>query len=328
MRRSLSLASVLFATAIPLHAQDVPIDRFQSLARANAESYVRPVTEGLGHALTSGFAETAHAHRVLGFDLGIRVMAALPSQGAKTFTAIVPESIEYQGVTFADPYVPEGGSLQTPTVIGDDSGVVLTPQGDYRTALVANGENPDDYALNMPDGYSLPAVPFAILQTSVGLPFDTEVTFRLIPPVTPTEDVGAVRAFGFGLKHTVSRWLPRAPVDVAVFAGSQRFGVGESLEASASTYGVIVSRALGPLTAFAHVRSASAHVNVGYTVENYADNPALPEDGSRIEFDANVPSGVRAGGGLTIRLVGLGLTGEYTAGPQNTVSVKTGISVR
>jgi hypothetical protein len=76
------------------------------------------------------------------------------------------------------------------------------------------------------------------------------------------------------------------------------------------------------------VRGAGADINVGYTVENYDGNPALPPDGSRIEFDATVPNGVRAGGGLTLRVIGHELTGEYTAGPQNTVSVKTGFSVR
>jgi hypothetical protein len=328
MRRSLSLASVLIAVAVPLGAQSFPIEEIEYLARENAESYIRPAAEGLGHALTSGFAETALSHRLFGFDLGIRVMAALPSEAAKTFMAIVPESIEYRGFTFSDPYVPEGGSLETPTVMGDETAVVLTPHGDYRTALVANGEHPGDYNIYFPEGLSLPAVPFAVLQTSVGLPFDTEFTFRLVPPVTPTEDFGTIRAYGFGLKHTVTRWLPRAPVDVAVFAGTQQFGVGDELKVRASTYGMIVSRALGPLTAFAHVRGADANVSIGYTIENYNDNPALPPEGTRIEFDTKVPSGMRAGGGLTLRIVGLALTGEYTAGPQNTVSVKTGISIR
>src|SRR5919106_5064973 len=97
--RVMLVASVLAAIAIPLHAQKFPVDiqGFESLAAENAEAYMRPATEGLGHALTAGFAETARAHRLFGFDLGIRAMATLPSEAAKTFTAILPESIEYQG---------------------------------------------------------------------------------------------------------------------------------------------------------------------------------------------------------------------------------------
>jgi hypothetical protein len=344
MRRSLSLASVLIAVAVPLHAQNFPIEEVETLAAENARAYLRPATEGLGHALTAGFAETAHSHRLFGFDLGVRVMASLPSQDAKMFTAILPESIEYAGVSFNNPYRSKNGNLETPTIMGPDDedahpGVVLTPNGSYRDALVANGENPEDYNIEFPAGLNLPAVPFALLQTSVGLPFDTEFTFRFIPSVTPTEDVGSIRAYGFGLKHTVSRWLPSAPVDVALFAGTQGFAVGETVTARANTYGMIVSRALGPLTAFAHVRSSSASVSMDYTIDYYDDeynneeysndNPGLPADGTRIGFDTNLPSVVRAGGGLTIRVVGIALTGEYTTlGGQNTVSLKTGISVR
>jgi hypothetical protein len=121
--------------------------------------------------------------------------------------------------------------------------------------------------------------------------------------------------------------LPALPVDVAVFAGRQRFAVGEVVEARADTYGMIVSRAVGPLTAFAQVRTADAEVNVSYTPQYDGDTEPY-QIGEPIKFGANIESGARAGGGLTIRIIGLDLTGEYTAGPQNTVSVKTGFSVR
>jgi hypothetical protein len=73
-----ALAAVLLAAASPVLAQESDLeDRLQSLALANAELYIRPVAEALGHALTAGFAETARSHRVLGFNIGLRVMGAV-----------------------------------------------------------------------------------------------------------------------------------------------------------------------------------------------------------------------------------------------------------
>jgi len=330
LHRTCAAAAFLLCTvSVPLSAQDGDLgDRFASLAIDNAKGYVGPVAEGLGHALTAGFAQTARSHKLLGFDIGVRVMAALPSAARETFDAIVPTSVSYEGVTFTNPYASANGSLATPTAVGAGDGIVLVPQGNFRQAILLAGENPDDYTIEFPEGLDLPAVPFAIAQFSIGLPFSTEFTLRMVPAVTPDEEIGEIKATGFGVKHTVTHWLPTFPVDVAVFAGTQDFQVGDWLDANAVTYGVIASRSIGPLTAFGHVRRASADVSVGYTVDNPDDVPGLPADGTRLGFEANVPAAVRAGGGLTIRLIGLDITGEYTQGPQRVVSVKAGLSIR
>lgn len=130
----------------------------------------------------------------------------------------------------------------------------------------------------------------------------------MVPAVTPHEDIGEIKATGFGLKHTVPRWVPGFPVDVALFGGVQKFQVGDWLDADARTYGVIASKRLGALTAFGHVGNASAVVSVGYTFSNPDDNPGLPADGTRLGFDTEVPGGLRAGGGLTFRPIGLDVT--------------------
>jgi hypothetical protein len=212
--------------------------------------------------------------------------------------------------------------------VGKGDGVVLTPAPVFRTALIAAGENPDDYNIEFPEGLDVPAVPFAVAQASIGLPVDTELTLRLVPSLSPHEDIGDIAAQGFGVKHTITRWLPSSPIDVALFAGMQNFEVGDYLEASARTFGAIASRALGPLTLFGHVRNASADVAVSYLVENPDNNPGLPADGTRLAFETKVSGGVRAGGGVTLRLIGIGITGEYSSGAHNTVSVKAGVSIR
>lgn len=319
----------LVVAAVPATGQESDLeDRFAALALQNAELYVKPIAFGLGHALGSGFSETGRTHRVLGFDIGLRAMAAFPTEAQKLFTAVLPASVEYNGTTFNDPFRSQSGSLETPTAVGAGDGIVIVPQGDFRTAILLSGENPNDYNIQFPEGLDLPAVPFAILQGTVGLPFGTEVTLRMIPSITPDEEIGEVSALGFGLKHSITQWLPASPVDVSVYAGRQQFDVGDYLESTATIIGAIGSRTLGPFTAFANVRSSGADVSVRYTVENPDDNPALPADGTEVGFDTRVESGLHAGAGITLRFFGLGITGEYTFGPQNTATVKAGLSIR
>jgi hypothetical protein len=329
---ALALAGAAVLAAGPasrLGAQEGGLEeQFRTLALQNAELYLSPVTEGLGHALAAGFAETARTHRVLGFNLGVRLMAALPAEQGKTFEAVLPGAVDFKGQSYSNPYAPRDGTLSTPSATGSGAGVVLTPQGAYRNAILAAGENPANYDIEFPEGLELPVVPFAIAEAAIGLPYQTEVVLRLVPAVTPDEEIGQIRARGFGAKHTVSQWLPRAPLDVAVFFGVQHFEVGEYLDATARTVGVIGSRSLGPLTAFGHLRRSSASVDVGYTVDNPDDNPGLPADGSRLGFTTEVPGGLRVGGGVTLRLLGLGITGEYTTGEQRIASVKAGLSIR
>jgi hypothetical protein len=325
-------AAALFALPCatqPASAQDSGLeDRFAALALQNAELYIEPIAFSLGHALTSGFAETGRTHRVLGFDLGLRVMAGFPTEAQKLFTAVLPASVEYRGITFTEPFASRSGSLLTPTAAGAGDGVVIGPHGDFRAAIIAAGENPDDYNIEFPEGLDLRAVPFAIVQGTVGLPFGTELTLRLIPSITPDDEIGAVSALGWGLKHSITQWLPAAPVDVSVYLGRQQFDVGDYLESTATIIGVIGSRTFGPLTAFANLRSSGADVSVRYTVENPADNPALPADGSRVGFDTSVATAIHAGAGLTLRLAGIGITGEYSFGPVQTATLKAGLSIR
>jgi len=190
------------------------------------------------------------------------------------------------------------------------------------------GETPADYEIEMPDGLDLPAVPFAVAQLSVGLPFATEVTVRMIPSVNPHEDIGEIKARGFGGKHMVTSWFGQTPIDVALFGGAQNFQVGEWLDARAVTYGVVTSRTLGPLTIFGHLRRISAELEVGYTVENPDGHPGLPEDGTRVGFYATVEPHFGMGGGPTLRFLGLELTGDYTHGPYPSASAKIGLAIR
>lgn len=327
--RSLAVLGLLFAfAAAPARAQKNGLeDQFVTLAKDNAAAYLMPVMDGLGHALNTGFVETARPHKVLGFDIGVRVMVGLPPASASTFTPVLPSSVTYQGFTFENPYGSAAG-VETPTAVGSGSGAVFKPQGAFSQAIQMAGEDLADYEIAMPDGLDIPGIPFAVAQLSVGLPFATEVTVRMIPSVTPNKDIGAIEAMGFGGKHTITAWFGRTPIDVALFGGMQKFRLGEWLNARGLTCGMVASRSLGPLTVFGHLRRSSADIEVGYSIENPEDNPALPKDGTRMDFERTIAPNFAAGGGITLRVFGLDITGDYTHGPYPSASAKVGFSIR
>ena len=235
VRRAVVAAATLLPLLLPgaLRAQGLA-GSLADLARENAEPFVAPVFEGLGTALSSGFTQSASVHDQLGFDLGVRVVGALVPAEKETFTAVLPSSVTVTlgGTerTYTDPYAPEGGSLATATAVGPGQGIRAVPTGAFAADLEAAGEDPtsDRWAIPFPDGVDIPAIPFAVIQGSLGLGFNTDVTVRFIPEIDAHEDVGAVHTFGFGAKHEVTGWFPGpTPVDVSIGGGYQTSRVGE-----------------------------------------------------------------------------------------------------
>ncbi len=335
-RIALATAAVLLLLGPELaRAQDVG-GNLESLARDNAELYARPVFEGMGNALTAGFVRTPDVHDQLGFDIGVRIMGALIPDEKKSFTPVLPSSITVDGSefpdgmdrTFSNPYSVQGGPT-SPTAVGDGDGVTLAPAGAFADSLAKYGKNPADFEVPFPEGFDVPAIPFAVIQAGLGVGFGTEVSARFIPGIEVDDEVGEVSAFGLGVTHQINRWLPGpVPVDLAAFGGYQSFTVGEYLDASTTTLGVAVGKGLGPLSVYGMGQYESPSVDLEYTVSNPNDNPALPDDGEVIRFSPGLEGGTRFGVGAQLDLLLLQFALEYSAGDYNAVTGRISLSFR
>lgn len=314
----------LSLVAAPARGQDV-LDQLETLAEENGKLYLSPLTSGLGVAMNQGIFHTGAVHGFFGFHIGVAVTGALLLDEDDTFLPVLPQQVTYGGVTFSNPY---GSPRPTPTATGIGSGQVFEPQGSYRAALSAAGQNPANFALEFPEGFDIPAVPFAVIQASLGLILGTEVSVRFIPDIETTEEVGKVSATGFGVKHSLSQYIPLFPIHVAAHFGVQSLEVGDYLDASATTYGVIASKDLGVLTLYGAGGVESADVDVGYTVQNPTNDPGLPPDGTRIGFTDKLESQTRFTAGLTLNLAILKLSGDYSFADRNAASVKLLFSFR
>lgn len=327
---ALALAWVL----LPASAEAQVEADIVGLALENAERYVEPITFGIGYAMGGGHFDSASPMRRFGFDVGVRVAGAFPSEASKFFDVVLPDSVPYQGTWYPNPYRVDGGNRPTPSATGEGSGVVLEPTPAFAAILLANGENPDEYRIPFPDGAEIPALPFLVAHGTMGIGWGTEVSLRLIPAVELDPEVGDVSAFGFGVKHSVSQWFPGpSPVDLSVWYSRQNMKVGDYLDGNANQIGVLVGKGFGPLTLFGTGMIRDASVEVSYTVENPPTtenpdgNPALPEDGTVVGFTSSLGSGAVFGLGARLRLLIMNISAQYTADEFNTLSVKVGFGV-
>jgi hypothetical protein len=341
VRRTTLAALLLFTAAgTPLRGQDIG-EELSALTGPNAQAYIGPLARGLGHALTAGFVSSADPHGSLGFSIGLRVVGGMFDDDDKTFNVVAPASITYTNPnpiigtrTYTNPYSVSNGGVSS-TVVGDGPVVVLSPQGQFRNDLLLAGQIPGTFNIEFPDGQNLPVAPFAVIDAALGLGFGTQIMVRVVPTgewakLVGVDEVGELSAFGFGIMHNLTQWLPiPTPMwDVSLTAGNQRVNAGDYMEAKGTTFGLVASAGVGPLSAYAHASKYSADVDVDYTIENTSNNPGLPANGLNIKFTEELESTQRLAIGAQLNLLLLRLSAEYGMGDMKTLSGRVAFGLR
>ena len=313
-------------------AQGGILSELEGLDKGNAQPYVEPLARGLVLAMAGGLFDTATPLKALGFDLGARVSGALPPSEATTFQAVLPESITWGdpqfGGTFEDPLRPAGGDRETPTLVGEGAGIVLEPDGEFRGAILASGEDPSNFTLALPRGHAVPAVPYPVLHASLGVGLGTDMSLRFIPEFEVDEEIGRVKGIGFAVRHALTNWFA-SPVDVSILLAMQSIDVGTYLDSSSTQYGLMASRQLGPLSLFVSGLLRSGTAEISYQVNNPGSaNPALPDDGTSIRFSEELESDSAFGIGARLQLLIMNVAGQYTFEDYSVVTLKVGFGTR
>jgi hypothetical protein len=324
---------VAFAAVLALPAPgqaQLVLENLGAMSAENARLYMAPVARGLGYALTGGVFDRPAVLPAFHFDLGFRVAAAIPTDMDQRFDAVLPPSITWQhpsvgSRSYTNPFTPVGGDPSTPTGVGDGPGVVLEPSGAFRQDLVAAGQNPSDYEIQLASGMDLSLIPSATLHLSMGIGMATELTLRFLPGASVSPDVGGFSGRGFGVKHEISRWLS-SPVDLAVGIATQEIEVADYLEATAFEGWLMAGRGIGPVTVFGTAGLRRASVDVVYTARNPAGLPGLPDDGTRIAFSSDLDTGLAWGAGVRLQLLLMNIAGQYTIADQNALSIKVALA--
>ncbi|HUH13854.1 MAG TPA: DUF6588 family protein [Longimicrobiales bacterium] len=321
---ALAVAAALVPRAAVAQEDDDVLERLRAFAQDNGTLYIEPITSGLGLALTQGTLFTARPQGLYHFDVGVAISGSIVPDEKDTFRPVLPTSITFDGQTILNPYGASANAPLTATATGAEEGGVsipLTPEA--AQTVSANGGDPNDFTLEFLGGLEIPAIPFAVLQASAGLPLGTEIWIRMIPEIEIAEEVGTLSAFGFGIKHSLSQYIPGSPVDFAVTFDRQGVKVGEYLDGSGTSFGVAASRSLGPLTVFAAGTQQTGSVDVRYTFDS--DVPGVP--GESVFFENDIESTVRLTGGVTLSLLWLKLSGAYSVADYDGFALKVLLSL-
>jgi hypothetical protein len=235
------------------------------------DSYVSPYAKGFGANLNTGWFNTAKSHKKLGFDVSLNVAAAFVPSADQLFNV--------EDLTFTQLERISGNPV-TPTIAGED--VTNTEMGVYWDDPRTPGSNDVLFSFDLPGGTGFPYTPSPMVQASVGLIKDTDISLRFVPTVEVPGVDADLGLFGVGIKHGLNQWLPGGkllPVDVSVQFGYTTFnasagfdvtpdagadtynsypsttwdGQGIDMETTASTFNAIVGKTLPFISVYAGV---------------------------------------------------------------------------
>jgi hypothetical protein len=172
------------------------------------QEYLKPFADGFGADLNSGWINTAKPYNTLGFDLRISAGVAIVPTGDRSFNV---DELNFENLERVN------GPSEAQTAFGED---VQGPEMGVFGTNPFTGLRQEITRFTMPEGTGYPYVPAPMIQGTIGIIKDTDISLRYMPTVT-FEDINT-SLFGFGVKHGLNQWLPGGsvlPVDLSVQLG-------------------------------------------------------------------------------------------------------------
>ena len=289
----MTLIVVATFLAPPVASSQTSIENaIQAYGKQNVEGYVQPVADLFGANMNSGYYHSAAIPKT-GFHLALDFigMAAQVSDDQKTYTAKTPSGFN-------------PASFQTATIFGGKGTTVtsITPAG-----LTYRGS----------DGIINTSIfPLAVPQLTIGSVFGTEAVIRFITiPKIGDNQIPATTLWSVGVRHSISQYIPDAPVDIAAGVFYNKFTWGDIFDFKGLSFGAQASKTFSILTLHTGVNVESSTLKISYT----STDPIAP--GSvEVNLDGKRKFSFTAGLDLTLgffRLFGnanFGSINNFTAG--------------
>lgn len=253
-------------------------DRITDLPIDELEDYATPLATWTGTYLNSGGYYSADVSTFFGFKLSLIGMMIMVPDDQTKFTT-------------------EDGT-ESATFFGDKGAAVPGTQG---------------YVV-YPPGVNTTSVPAAMPQIAVST-LGSEVMVRFIP--TTTLDDVDVGMFGFGLKHSISQYIPLLPVDIAVQVLYNTVSI-ESPELDMSTsnlaFNAHASRSFGLFTLYGGLQYESTSMDIDYTFTGTGFEGVF--DGDKLKLSLDGDNSVRLTLGAALRLAVLVINADVNIGSQ------------
>lgn len=318
---AVALIGVQFSAAQDLSA------RLGKLVGKNAVNYVKPIVQGWGADLNSGFYHSADLHDILGFDVQLKVSAARLLDEDKTYDFEMPDQIIYNAFTL------RAGTdyekfVRASTAVGPKGETIVRTKS---TSIVPNQE-----IVRLPGGYDLPISPLIVPQAAIGLPFGLEVIGRFIPTTTISSegtDIGKVNFLGFGVRHDIDQYIPAPlPIDIAVHFMTQKFNFKDAndnnlISASAMAYGVEASAKAFIFTLYGGFQLESSKFTIGPYTATYQEGTQTRT--ARVDaFDIEGKNNSRFHAGVRLVLLIVNVHADYSFAQTPVITIGAGITLR
>ncbi|MBO8152035.1 MAG: hypothetical protein DRP91_09690 [Candidatus Neomarinimicrobiota bacterium] len=335
-------------------------ETLRKMAKDNAKLYVKPLANAFGCAINSGWYHSASTHKLLGFDISLKIAAVPIPDEEKSFEFVVSDFSQTVQIGGQDYTLSLDGETlyperNVPTVFGADKNTYvekadvegitqlftqqLIDQG--MSSEVVNSEEVQnqlhDIAYNIPNlgpikGFDLDYFPLPIPQISLGLgipmsPIKAEIVARGLPNLE-IKDLGEIKTFGGGIKLRLDPFVPIPMFPLRITAGAfmQNLSLGDILESTHSHFSILVGRDVNFLL-------FGAGLYAGYGIESSSyevsyDYEISSGEVQHIEFkmDGDNESRIILGGKIKFSLLNISI--EYAKGYYDIYTAGVGISFR
>ena len=285
MKKPLCIITVLLllCIAVSAYSQDIE-DNVSRYTSVNGSKYLQPLADAFGANLNSGFFCSAKIPTFgLHLEFGIKAMYAPIPAEKKTFS---PEP-EFG-------WNPDPGTL-LPTIFGDEEPVVIA-------------------GIEFPGGaWDTDFFPLAVPQLTIGSVLGTDFTVRYIT-YSIDDDIGDIKLFGWGLRHSLSQYMPLMFLDISAAFYHQSFSVGDIIDASAVFAGIQASYSLSLLTLYGSVGYEKSTLGISYEYDEPGEEPFI------VDFDLTGENNFRTTLGLALDLYILKIHADYNFAPQKTIA--------
>jgi hypothetical protein len=278
-------------TCISAFSQDIE-DLVSKYTDENGKGYMQPLADAFGATFNSGLFHSAHLKK-MGFQmyLGIIPSVAFISEKRETFTATTEGS-----------FTPVQ-TAEVPTLFGPSESTEVS--GDGGTVYV------------FPGGLNVTMVPFAVPQLTLGSVFGTDVTIRYFS-FSLNEDFGDLKLFSWGLRHSISQYIPALPLDLAVGFYNQYFSLADLVESNSWMISAQASKHIKIFTIYGGLGYENSKMDISYTSE---------EDATEISFNLKGSNTIRFTAGVTFNLGPVKLNIDYNLADQSVLSAGLGIGI-
>ena len=278
-------------------------DYLSKYTQENGQKYLQPFADAFAADFNSGLFRQALIKKN-GFQLYIGLVGQV---------AVIPDKQKhFQAYTESSLFPPEG-PYQVPTVFGPKDPVIVPVEASGGLL---------DYAF--PAGFNVDYMPLATPQITLGAFIGTDLTVRFL--TVDLEDMGDLKLFGWGLRHSLNQYLVFLPVDVAFGFYRQSFDIGDYMEAHTSLVSLQGSYSIPVITFYGGLGIENSSIDVQYTYSGDGNLPGSQME-ETIKFNMEGANRLRFTIGLTLDLGPLKINGDYNLASQSTFSAGVGIGI-